>query len=260
MKHFFLSAFLLFAMVACSQVSDSAKNKITDQEYLGMYYWDLTDARDKTEQRLEELFVREDRPIRIHFDKNRFAVENTCNRMGGTYTLLQDSTLSFGRMAATMMLCSNDKLNRLDQKVHSVLQGDFSYFLSVSEKPKLVLKKSDGETLHFSGVPTPETRYGSAGETIFLEVAAQTRACSHPLNPTKPCLQIREIYYDKSGIKTGNSGDFENLYQPIEGYTHTPGIRNVLRVKRFKVQNPAADASSIAYVLDLVVESEVVKP
>ncbi|MDL2286883.1 DUF4377 domain-containing protein [Desulfococcaceae bacterium OttesenSCG-928-F15] len=99
-----------------------------------------------------------------------------------------------------------------------------------------------------------------AGETIFLEVAAQTRACSHPLNPTKPCLQIREIYYDKSGIKTGNSGDFENLYQPIEGYTHTPGIRNVLRVKRFKVQNPAADASSIAYVLDLVVESEVVKP
>ena len=47
--------------------------------------------------------------------------------------------------------------------------------------------------------------------------------------------------------------------QNIEGYTHEAGIRNVLRVKRFNVKNPPAGAPSVAYVLDIVVESEVVK-
>jgi len=33
-----------------------------------------------------------------------------------------------------------------------------------------------------------------------------------------------------------------------------------LRLKRFQVKNPPADGSSVAYVLDVVVESEAVKP
>ncbi|MBN9325065.1 MAG: DUF4377 domain-containing protein, partial [Delftia acidovorans] len=42
----------------------------------------------------------------------------------------------------------------------------------------------------------------------------------------------------------------------IEGYKHEPGIRNVLRIQRYKRQNVPADASAYAYVLDMVVESE----
>ena len=41
----------------------------------------------------------------------------------------------------------------------------------------------------------------------------------------------------------------------IEGYTHEDGVRNVVRVKRYEVKNPPADAPSQAYVLDMVVES-----
>ena len=37
-------------------------------------------------------------------------------------------------------------------------------------------------------------------------------------------------------------------------------MRNVLRVKRYKIANPPADASNLAWVLDLVVESETVQP
>jgi len=39
------------------------------------------------------------------------------------------------------------------------------------------------------------------------------------------------------------------------GYTHEDGVRNVVRVKRYTIANPPADASSNAYVLDMVVES-----
>ena len=50
------------------------------------------------------------------------------------------------------------------------------------------------------------------------------------------------------------------LDQDIEGYTHEDGVRNVLRLKRYTVKNPPADGSSIGYVLDMVVESELVRP
>src|SRR2546427_3924036 len=44
---------------------------------------------------------------------------------------------------------------------------------------------------------------------------------------------------------------FENFYGNIEGYTHEDGVRNVVRVKRYEVKNPPADAPSQAYVLDM---------
>ena len=121
------------------------------------------------------------------------------------------------------------------------------------------LRFDDGGMLAFEGAPTPATRYGGEGETVFLEIAPERVACSHPLIPDKQCLQVREIRYDDKGLKVGTPGAFEHFYDSIEGYTHEPGIRNVLRVDRYTVKNPPADASPQAYVLDMVVESESVK-
>ena len=69
------------------------------------------------------------------------------------------------------------------------------------------------------------------------------------------CLRVREIRYGDNGVKT-STGEWENFYSEIEGYKHEPGIRNVLRIQRYKRQNVPADASAYAYVLDMVVESE----
>jgi pyruvate/2-oxoglutarate/acetoin dehydrogenase E1 component len=52
-----------------------------------------------------------------------------------------------------------------------------------------------------------------------------------------------------------HSQAFEHFYAAIEGYTHQPGVRNVLRVNRYSVTTPPADTPSKAYVLDMVVES-----
>ena len=43
-------------------------------------------------------------------------------------------------------------------------------------------------------------RYGDSGERLFLEVAAQTKPCSHPLIPDMLCLQVRELKYDDKGL------------------------------------------------------------
>lgn len=91
---------------------------------------------------------------------------------------------------------------------------------------------------------------------MFLEVAAQTAPCGHPLLPNKQCLQVREIKYDDKGAKVGTRGAFEHFHAEIEGYTHEPGVRNVLRIDRHTRKDVPADASKYAYVLDTVVESD----
>lgn len=229
-----------------------------DASALAAYHWQLTDARDAQGARIDALFVRVDKPLALDFRQDRIGVGNSCNNMGGAFRIEGDK-LVVDRLASTMMACADPALAALDQAIGQRLEGRLSASLQHAPE-KLTLASAGGDTLVFDGVPTAETRFGSPGERAFLEVAAQTMPCSHPLIPDKQCLQVREVSFDDKGLKTGTPGEFRNFYDDIEGYAHEPGVRNVLRVKRFKRDPVPADASSVVYVLDMVVESEIVKP
>ena len=54
--------------------------------------------------------------------------------------------------------------------------------------------------------------------------------------------------------------DGSNFYSHIEGFVFEPGYEYVLKVKRRKVDNPPADASSIKYKLIRVVSRSVAVP
>ena len=230
-----------------------------DASALSAHHWRLSEAKNAQGQRIDALFVNADKPLQLDFKDGRVGVGNTCNRMNGAY-LAEGDQLLFDRLASTMMACADPKLMALDEQVAARLSGKLQMKLQAGDSPSLVLTTAGGDVLTFTGEPTAETRYGGPGETVFLEVAAQTKACSHPLIPDKQCLQVRELKYDDKGIKTGTDGVFENFYGNIEGYAHEAGTRNVLRVKRYKIANPPADGSSQAYELDMVVESEIAKP
>lgn len=222
---------------------------------LARYHWRLQSATDANGQRIDALFVRSGAPVQLDFRNGRVAVSNTCNRIGGTYRVAGDA-LMFGDLVSTLMACTDASLMALDGEVSRRLEGPLTYSLAESEPPQLRLRNRGGDALSFSAEPTAATRHGGTAERKFLEVAAQTRPCSHPLIPDMQCLQVRELRYDAQGRKSGETGAFEHFYDVIEGYTHQPGIRNVLRVDRYTRQNPPADASRYAYVLDMVVESE----
>lgn len=231
-----------------------------DSTTLAAYHWHLSDARDSGGQRLDALLVRADRPVQLDFRADGgLAVSNTCNRMGGRYGL-QGKQLSVGRLASTRMACADPLLMALDAQVGQRLQGTLTATLDAGTPPRLTLTAANGDRLAFEGEATAETRYGGPGTTVFMEVAAQTQRCGHPLIPDKQCLQVRELAYNAQGLRQGEPGRWQPLYQDIEGYTHTPGVRNVLRLKRYTIANPPADGSSLAYVLDLMVESETVTP
>ena len=222
---------------------------------LGRYHWRLQDATDAKGKRIDELFVRADQPLQLDFADGRIAVANACNRMGGGYTLDGES-LTVASLASTMMACADPKLMALDGEIGKRLQGASKLSLLAGDTPTLTLATASGDKLVFAGEPTADTRYGGPGERMFLEVAAHTHPCPHPLIPNKQCLQVRELKYDGQGLRLAAPGAFENLYEGIDGYTHEDGVRNVLRVNRYTIENPPADASRYAYVLDMVVESD----
>ena len=269
MKRILLLALPFALMTACSNppavsneaatapAASAAAAASIDAALLGTHHWTLESATDASGKRIDGLFVRADKPVTLDFSNGRIAVGNTCNHLGGSYTL-EGGTLEVGSMISTQMACAEPGVMALDGLVSERLQGKLE--VRALDAAGLTLVAANGEVLSFRGEPTAETRYGGEGETVLLQIDAQTKHCPHPMIPDKQCLQVREVRYDDKGIEQGERGEFGHFYDAIEGYTHEDGVRNVLRVKRYAVQNPPADASSQAYVLDMVVSSETAKP
>ncbi|KQZ59213.1 hypothetical protein ASD53_06470 [Lysobacter sp. Root559] len=225
---------------------------------LDAYHWRLTDATDSSGKPIAALVPDPKRPLQLDFDRGRVSVSGGCNRASGSYTR-DAKALSFGDMAQTLMACADTRLMELDQAIGERLRGSLPARIEGgADAPRLLLTAANGDRLSFEGAPTPATRYGGEGATVFFEVAPQRAPCSHPLIPNMQCLQVRERRYQANGVAIKSDAAWQPLYQDIEGYTHEPGVRNVLRVKKYAIKNPPADASSVAYVLDMVVESEIV--
>lgn len=227
-------------------------------ETLPRYHWQLADARDAHGKRVDMLFVRRDAPVQLDFVDGRLAIGNLCNRMAAGYRA-DAATLTVSRLASTLMACADPKLALLDDAMATRLEGALPFAVQ-GQPPRLKLTARNGDVLVFDGTPTAQTRYGSAGETVFFEIAAEEVACPHPLMKDARCLSVREVHYDAQGLENAPRGEWQNLYAPIEGYRHQAGTRNVLRLKRYAVPNPPADGSTVAYVLDMVVQTETVQP
>lgn len=236
--------------------ASAASGGAFDAQALAAAHWRLTGAVDAAGRRIDALFPAPDAPLQLDFTADRISVGGGCNRMTGPY-ILAGQRLEVGALAQTKKFCGGGALMAADEAIAARLAGAGTLVRGDGDGDTLVLTTSSGDRLTFTGAPTAAARHGGAGERVFLEVAAQRVPCHHPLMPDFRCLHVREITFDADGLRQ-DEGEWRFLYQEIEGYTHTPGVRTVLRLDRFEVPDPPADGSSIAYVLDMVVESETV--
>jgi heat shock protein HslJ len=227
------------------------------QRTLESHRWTLTSATGGQGQRIDGLPAGAGRPIVFGFAEGRVNIEGGCNRLFGGYRIDGNNRLVTSRMASTMMACEPAAM-KVDTTLSELLAAPAKIELVPGAEPLMKLVTPANATLSFKGQMTPEARYGPPTR-IFLEVAAQTVACTQPITGATTCLQVRERRYDAQGLVVGTPGEWKPFYDPIEGYTHQPGVRNVLRLKRFD-RGAAAGGSAFVYVLDLVVESEVVAP
>lgn len=194
-------------------------------------------------------------------NQGRLSVTGLCNTMNGGYQIEGDKRIRMGQLMSTNMACANDQRMRLEREVGQQLPKLSSYTIRDKRQgkraPELELQFSDGSRWYLSGTPTNEALYGEA-QQIFLEVAPETTSCNHPLMPKANCLRVRELAYDEAGRKRIVS-DWQAYQGRIQGFTHEAGYRKVLRIQRYKNPNPPADASSLIDVLDMVVETELVR-
>jgi hypothetical protein len=157
-------------------------------------------------------------------------------------------------MISTMMACE-PALMAADTALSALLAQPLRMMLVQGPQPTLILLSPGNDVLMLSGRKTPEAMYGPATQ-VFLEVAAQTVACQNPPAGQSQCLQVREISFDEKGLRAGSPGEWAPFTGSIEGYQHSAGVRNVLRLNRYQ---PADNGAVAVYVLDMVVESETVQ-
>ena len=265
-----LPLLLPVALIACSPATPPADSAATPAAApadlpdaatadhaatLGAYHWRLVDARDGAGAPIDGLLAEGGAPLQLDFRDGGVSVSNACNRINASVTL-DDDRLEVGPAVSTQMACLDERLAGLEREIGARLPGTHRLAVTAGDTPRLSLQTDAGDVLQFDGAPTPGTRYGSAGERMFLEVAPERVPCNHPLIPDHRCLQVRPVRYDEAGVRAPGEPDWAPLYQEIEGFEHEDSMRNVLRVQRFDVADPPADAPSQAYVLDTVVESE----
>jgi heat shock protein HslJ len=217
---------------------------------LEAHRWTLSSATGAGNQPMGSLFPSADRPFVFSFAGSRLLVEGGCNGLRGGYQLGADGLLTLSQLASTQMAC-DPPLMAADKALAGLLAAPVELVLVAGPEPTLAVLAASGETLLLTGQLTPEARYGQA-TTVFLEVGPQRLACDHSPSGDGLCLQVREITFDGKGLRVGSPGEFQAFSGTIEGYTHQPGTRNVLRVQRFQ---PAGAQSGAVFVLDLTVES-----
>ena len=219
-------------------------------------HWVLQTAVDAHGQKIDALFARSDKPLTLDFSANKLSVSNTCNAMSAGFKLSGPNIVT-DAFISTLKAC-DPKLMALDQSVGKRLAGSLGMRLARGGLPQLELTNAGGDVLVFAGKQTAESKYGGPGERVFLEISPDAKPCANDSGIL--CAPMREIHYDDKGLKVGNPGPFVESSTPIEGFSVRPGVRSVVRVNRFPLKVPAKDGAKFAYVLDMVVEVEVVKP
>jgi heat shock protein HslJ/uncharacterized lipoprotein NlpE involved in copper resistance len=225
-------------------------------EMLEHHRWLLVNATNATNQRLDALFPDPERTFAFEFAGSRLHVHGGCNGLRGAFQVNADEMLEVTGGMSTMMACA-PALMAADTSLAALLAAPLETVLVRGPQPTLALLTQAGDALVLTGELTPEARFG-APTRVFLEVAARTVACEDSPRGDGQCLQVRERTFDEQGLLTGEPSEWRAFTADIEGYQHEPGIRNVLRVNRFQPPAGPGVPSEAIYVLDLVVESEVV--
>ena len=229
-------------------------------QMLPQYTWSLTQVTGADGKMLNDWLIADKAAPVLSFQNNQVSVQNLCNLVNAGYTTNLDK-IEMQRPISTMRACVDNAAMLQERKVvqQLPLAQKFQVIPAGNNLPiRMFLSFSDGMRWELYGKPTPATKYGSAGERIFLEVAPEKVDCNHPLMRNAKCLRVRDLSFDSKGIKRVTS-DWRVMQGDIEGYNFEPGIRNVLRLNRYSLAKNGvlpADAPSHAYVLDMIVESE----
>ncbi|MFC0154616.1 META domain-containing protein, partial [Xanthomonas dyei] len=231
---------------ASTAAAAPARDNVPLRAALQAQHWQLQQASDAHGTALRSLFVAGSAPLQLDFADQRIQVSQTCNALGANYSVAE-TQLQIGRVVSSKRLCAQPRKMSQERAASDLLSGRFAVTLDTAQAaPRLTLTRSDGTRLLFNGVPTAATRYGGPGQTLLIEVAADTVPCDN--DRSRACLQLRER--TDAQPATASWQPFDGR---IEGFNHEAGIRTLLRVTRYR---PAAGQEGApVYVLEQMIEA-----
>lgn len=204
---------------------------------LASQHWDLVEWSGRT--------LPEGTTLRLDFDaeSGRFSGTTGCNRTSGAFKV-KGSTLRFGNgkggFASTLMACPEPAMSA-ERSYVDELGAVTRYKISGN---RLVLRTAKGVTLTYRATHKP----AADAPRKLIYVSAETKPCMGVAPMT--CLQVRE--------KDGDAWQLH--YSGIVDFVPQPGIEYRLRIIEEQVKNPPADASSILWTLDQVIEQRMANP
>lgn len=179
--------------------------------------------------------------LRLDFTGSRFSTDTLCNRASGAYRVNGTSIRlgdDKGQFATTLMACPEPAMT-VERAYLKSLAAVRTWRI---EGDHLLLRTAKGETMTYRAAHKP----AADAPRKFIYVSAETKPCTGVAPMT--CLQVREKESDPWQLHYGGIVDFDPQ----------PGIAYRLRIIEEKIANPPADASSIRWTLDQVIEQHVV--
>jgi heat shock protein HslJ len=182
-------------------------------------------------------------PISLTFnhidDQQRVSGHAGCNRYNSSYSTA-NGKLSIAPIASTRMACEPGRM----QLESAYLQALTTIASTSTQDQELTLTTTAGDKLVFY---SREYVDAAIGKTKFIYVDSQLARCMG-VAPME-CYRVRER----------EDQPWQLWYSGIEGFKFEPGISYRLRIIEVPVKNVPADASSLRWILDLVVEQRVDK-
>jgi len=250
------AAALAAALAACSPSSPAASKRSpptyslpqTQAGLLRAFDWYPLEATDAQGRRVGALRGARHRGLHVRFDDNDvYRLKGVCNTASGSY-----------RLEGSRML-RDDKYGAV-QTVAGCLRGlamEIAFFRLATVNTQfavvadggihtLLITHDDGARIRLVGVPTAQTRYGSPGTKLELQIDDERR-CPPPSTRRERCLHVRQVRSE--GANEVALGDWYWLREPIEGYRHQSCFRATLQVLRFDLAAGESGAATVAYVM-----------
>lgn len=182
--------------------------------------------------------VGDDEPgIELALKDGQLSVSAGCNRLFGAAKVVE-GRLIVPQLASTMMACDPASMAR-ERKLSALLASH----PAVQVQDGLLLVGEPGSQLRLKAQEDL-----SAAPLKFVYVANGRQPCTGVA--AMQCLQVREQ----------KDQPWQHHYGEIEGFKPEPGMAYRLRIREVHVANPPADAPSVRWVLDEIIEQEVVQP
>ncbi len=169
-----------------------------------------------------------------------------CNQFNAPYTVANGLLIIRSEPVSTRMACAPQAMALEQDFLASLTRITASSVDNTNNPQRMTWKLNTGDTLDF-GRRTDPVAGGQRGPSKLIYVNSERVPCTAGAGRAL-CYQVRD----------SASQPWQFWYGDITGFNFQPGVRYRLRVVEVHDPNPPADASSVRWVLDAVIEQEVV--